>query len=80
LIKKTKIPKIKKDYKQGATYKELEEKYKVSHNELAYLVKKEKWKRKSNKSKTHKGNKNAVGNKRWSSTKRKQKCFENWRI
>lgn len=65
---------------EGATYKELKKKYKVSHNELEYLIKKEKWKRESNKSKTHKGNKNAVGNKRWSSTKRKQKCFENWRI
>lgn len=53
---------------EGATYKELKKKYKVSHNELEYLIKKEKWKRESNKSKTHKGNKNAVGNKRWCCT------------
>ena len=70
MIEKAKIPNIKKDYKHGSTYKQLENKYQISHNELTYLVKKEKWKRKSNKSKTHKGNKNAVGNKRWSCTNR----------
>jgi len=63
LIEETKIPKIKKDYKKGNTYKQIAEKHQISYNELTYLIKKEKWKRKSNKSETHKGNKNALGNK-----------------
>lgn len=62
MINKSKIPKIEKDYKEGATYKQLAKKYRTTYNEIAYLVKKEKWQRKSNRSKALAGNKNAVGN------------------
>lgn len=62
MINKSKIPKIEKDYKEGVTYKQLAEKYKATYNEIAYLVKKEKWQRENNRSKALKGNKNAVGN------------------
>ncbi|MCI8655038.1 MAG: hypothetical protein HFJ48_04090 [Clostridia bacterium] len=62
MISKNKIPKIEQDYKEGATYKQLAEKYKSSYNEIAYLIKKEKWQRKSNRSKALKGNQNAIGN------------------
>lgn len=62
MIDKKKIPKIEKDYKEGCTYKQIAKKYKVTYNEVTYLIKKEKWKRESNLSVTHLGNKNAVGN------------------
>ena len=62
MINKSKIPKIEKDYKEGVTYKQLAKKYRTTYNEIAYLVKKEKWQRKSNRSKALVGNKNAVGN------------------
>lgn len=63
MIDKKKIPKIKKDYKNGYTYKQIAEKYEITYNEVTYLIKKQKWKRESNLSKTHLGNKNAIGNK-----------------
>lgn len=63
VIEEKNIDKLKKDYKKGFTYKVLMEKYKITHNELISTIRKNKWKRKSNKHITHKGNKNAVGNK-----------------
>lgn len=57
-----KISEIKKDYMNGKTYKQIAKQYKVKYNEVAYLVKKQKWKRESNLSITHIGNQNAVGN------------------
>ena len=57
------INKIKKDYKKGFKYNEIESKYNITHSKLNSLIRKYKWKRKSNKSKVQKGNKNAVGNK-----------------
>lgn len=63
VIDEKNIDKLKKDYKKGFTYKVLIEKYKITHNELISIIRKNKWKRKSNKHITHKGNKNAVGNK-----------------
>lgn len=59
---KNKIPKIKKDYISGKTYNQIAKKYKITYNDVTYLIKKNKWKRKSNLSKVKKGNKNAVGN------------------
>lgn len=53
---------IEKDYKDGYTYNKLAEKYKLTYNQITYLIKKNKWKRKSNLSLIQKGNKNAVGN------------------
>lgn len=58
-----KISKIKKDYMAGKTYNQIAEKHDVTYNEVLYLIKKKKWKRKSNLSKVKKGNKNAKGNK-----------------
>lgn len=55
--------KIKKDYLAGAKHKEICEKYSITLNQLKYLIKKNKWKRKSNRSKAQKGNQNAIGNK-----------------
>lgn len=60
---RNKIAKIKKDYIAGKTYNQITEKYNVTYNEVLYLVKKEKWKRKSNRSKALKKNQNAKGNK-----------------
>lgn len=54
---------VKKDYLNGWTYKEIEEKHEISHNQLLYLIRKNKWKRESNRSEVQKGNKNAKGNK-----------------
>lgn len=54
---------IEKDYKKGATYKEIQEKYEITKSQLIYLIQRNKWKRKSNRSKSLKGNQNAVGNK-----------------
>ena len=54
--------KIEKDYLAGKTYNEICEKHSIKPNQLKYLIKKNKWKRKSNRSKAQKGNKNAVGN------------------
>ncbi len=60
---RNKIAKIKKDYIAGKTYNQIVEKYNVTYNEVLYLVKKEKWTRKSNRSKALKKNQNAKGNK-----------------
>lgn len=57
------INKIKKDYKKGFKYNEIESKYNITHSKLNSLIRKYKWKRKSNRSKVQKGNKNAKGNK-----------------
>lgn len=57
-----KISKIKKDYMSGKTYKQIAQKHNVTYNEVIYLVKKNKWKRKSNLSKVKKENQNAKGN------------------
>ena len=62
MINKNNIPKIEKDYKDGYTYNKLAEKYKLTYNQVTYLIKKNKWKRKSNLSLVHIGNKNALGN------------------
>ena len=62
MIDKNNIPKIEKDYKDGYTYNKLAEKYKLTYNQVTYLIKKNKWKRESNLSLVHIGNKNAVGN------------------
>ncbi len=59
---RNKISEIEKDYMKGMTYKQIAKQYKVKYNEVAYLVKKQKWKRQSNLSVTHIGNQNAVGN------------------
>lgn len=63
MIDQDAIAKIKKDYRNGKTYKEIAQKHNITYNELVCLIKKEKWKRKSNRSKVKKGNKNATGNK-----------------
>lgn len=62
MIDKNNIPKVEKDYKDGYTYNKLAEKYKLTYNQVTYLIKKNKWKRESNLSLVHIGNKNAVGN------------------
>lgn len=62
MINKNNIPKIEKDYKDGYTYNKLAEKYKLTYNQVTYLIKKNKWKRESNLSLVHIGNKNALGN------------------
>ena len=59
---RNKISEIEKDYMEGMTYKQIAKQYKVKYNEVAYLVKKQKWKRQSNLNVTHIGNQNAVGN------------------
>lgn len=55
--------KIENDYNAGLKYKEIENRYKISHNQLLYLIRKNDWKRKSNRCEVQKGNKNAKGNK-----------------
>ena len=57
------IENIKKAYKKGSRYSEIEEKYNITHAKLVYMIRKYKWKRKNNRSKVMKNNKNAVGNK-----------------
>lgn len=57
------LKKIENDYNAGLKYKEIENRYKISHNQLLYLIRKNEWKRKSNRSEVQKGNKNAKGNK-----------------
>lgn len=54
---------IKKDYMSGLKYKDIENKYNISNSQLIYLIQKNKWKRKSNRSKIAKGNTRAKGNK-----------------
>lgn len=55
------IKKIKKDYKRGMKYKDIIEKYNITHSELRSIIRKNKLTR--TKSKAQIGNKNAVGNK-----------------
>lgn len=57
------INKIRKAYKQGKKYEEICNLFNISKNQLIYLIRKNNWVRKSNKSKVMKGNKNAIGNK-----------------
>lgn len=57
------IRKIKKDYMSGLKYNEIQEKNNITKNQLIYLIQKNKWKRKSNRSEALKENKNAKGNK-----------------
>ncbi len=57
------LKKIEKAYKKGATYKEIESDFKITQKELKNLIKKNEWKRASNRSKAQKKNKNAKGNK-----------------
>ena len=54
---------IEQEYKNGLTYKEIEKKHEITHEQLKYLIKKNNWKRDSNRSKVQKGNQNAKGNK-----------------
>ena len=56
------IEKIKKDYKKGFKYSEIEKKHNITHSKLVSLIRKYKWKRKSNRSRAQKGNENAKGN------------------
>lgn len=55
------IKNIKKDYKKGMKYKDIIEKYNITHSELRSIIRKNKLTR--TKSKAQIGNKNAVGNK-----------------
>lgn len=48
------LEKIKKDYMAGSTYKELQNKYNITPNELKWNIQKNKWKRKSNRGKAQK--------------------------
>lgn len=58
-----KLNDIQKDYISGMTYKELQDKYKITGGQIKYLIKKNEWKRPSNRSNVQKDNKNAKGNK-----------------
>lgn len=62
MIDEDKISQMEKDYKDGYTYNDLAEKYKITYNQVAYLIKKKKWKRTSNLKLTHIKNTNAIGN------------------
>ena len=57
------IKKIKKDYMAGVKYKEIQERNNITNSQLIYLIQKNKWKRKSNRSEAMKNNKNSKGNK-----------------
>ncbi len=57
------IENIEKDYMSGLKYKEIQEKYNITNSQLIYLIQKNKWKRKSNRSENLKNNKRAKGNK-----------------
>jgi len=47
----------------GLKYKEIQEKNNITNSQLIYLIQKNKWKRKNNRSEALKNNKNAKGNK-----------------
>ena len=47
----------------GLKYKEIQEKNNITNSQLIYLIQKNKWKRKNNRSQALKNNKNAKGNK-----------------
>ena len=72
-IEQKTIHKIEKDYKKGFTYKQLAQKYKITYNQVTYLIKKQKWTRNSNLSLTHLENKNAVGNRGGKGAKKNNK-------
>lgn len=55
------IKEVKKDYKKGMKYKDIIEKYNITHSELRSIIRKNKLTR--TKSKAQIGNQNAVGNK-----------------
>ena len=55
------IKEVKKDYKKGMKYKDIIEKYNITHSELRSIIRKNKLTR--NKSELQQGNKNALGNK-----------------
>lgn len=57
------IEKIKSDYRNGLKYKDIQEKYNITKNQLIYLIQKNKWKRSNNRSKALKKNQNEKGNK-----------------
>ena len=58
-----KIEQIKKKYLEGYKYDEIILEFNITKNQLIHLIQKNKWKRKSNRSKIMKKNKNAKGNK-----------------
>lgn len=57
------IKKIKDKYVKGLKYDEIIKEFNITKNQLIYLIQKNNWKRKSNRSKVMKNNKNAKGNK-----------------
>lgn len=57
------VKNIKKDYMSGLKYKDIQEKNNITNSQLIYLIQKNKWKRKSNRSEALKKNQNAKGNK-----------------
>lgn len=71
---------LKRDYKKGFTYKQLQQKYDISPNKLKYIIQQNKWKRKSNRSKVQKGNQNSVGNSGGHAPKRNQNAVTTRRI
>lgn len=76
-IDKKTIDKIKRSYLKGLTYKEIEEKHKITNNQLTHLIKTRKWKRESNRSKVQIGNQNAKGNKGGGAPKNNQNAKGN---
>ena len=57
----------------GLKYKEIQDKYNITNSQLIYLIRKNKWKRESNRSKALKNNKNAKGNKGGPGAEKKNK-------
>ncbi len=57
------LEELKKDYLDGLTYNELQNKYGITYSNLKSILQKHKWKRKSNRSKVQKGNKSSKGHK-----------------
>lgn len=63
------IKKIKDKYVKGLKYDDIIKEFNITKSQLIYLIQKNNWKRKSNRSKTMKNNKNAKGNKGGSAPK-----------
>lgn len=57
------IEKIKDKYVKGLKYDDIIKEFNITKSQLIYLIQKNNWKRKSNRSKVMKKNKNAKGNK-----------------
>ena len=57
----------------GFTYKQIQEKYSITPNQLKWLIQSQKWKRKSNRKNAQRGNKNAKGNKGGPGAERRNK-------